>query len=112
MCQILPLYGLTLERNEYCVIWRDHNFLGHNKISNFLVDAKLFLNKNVNLNVFIESRIEKALELIRRKKYNKIILISDVGLDLSGKKFVEIARKILGFDVMVLFFSTSKNNLQ
>ena len=41
---------------------------------------------------------------------NKIILITSVGMDLSGKKFVEIARKILGFDVVVLFFSSNRSN--
>ena len=41
---------------------------------------------------------------------DKIILISNIGLDLSGKKFVEIARKILGFDVVVLFFSQNQKH--
>ena len=62
------------------------------------------------MNSYFESSIEKALELIQRKKYNKIILISNIGLDLSGKRFVEIARKILGFNVMVLFYSKNKNH--
>ena len=63
------------------------------------------------MNAYFESSIEKALEIIKRKKYNKIILISNVGLDLSGKRFVEIARYILGFNVAVLFFSSNKNHL-
>ena len=62
------------------------------------------------MNAFFVDSIEKGLEIIQRKRYNKIILISNIGLDLSGKKFVEVARKILGFDVMVLFFSNDKNN--
>ena len=109
--QMLPLYGLTLKRNEYFVIWRDPNFVGDNQYSIFLKNAKMYLYKNENINVFIESCTEKALDLIQRKKFNKIILISSVGLDLSGKTFVETARKILGFDVMVLFFSANKSHL-
>ena len=40
-----------------------------------------------------------------------MILISSTGLDLSGKKFVETARKILGFDIVVLFFSRNEDHL-
>jgi hypothetical protein len=103
--QMLPLYGLTLKRNEYFVVWRDPNFVGDNPHYKYLNDAKMILYKKYNINVYIESSTEKALELINKKRYNKIILISSIGLDLSGKKFVEVARKILGFDVVVLFFS-------
>ena len=109
--QMLPLYGLTLKRNEYFVIWRDPNFVGKNDYTDYLINAKMILYKNEKINVYIESCTEKALELINRKKYNKIILISSIGLDLSGKKFVETARKILGFNVMVLFFSVNKQHL-
>jgi hypothetical protein len=106
------LYGLTLKRNEYFVIWRDPNFVGKNDYTDYLINAKMILYKNEKINVYIESCTEKALELIKRKKHNKIILISSIGLDLSGKKFVETARKILGFDVMVLFFSSNKEHLK
>ena len=110
MDQILPLFGLTFKRNEYLVIWRDNHFKGENKFSNFLKDRKLFIYEYAKMNVYFENSIEKALEIIKRKKYNKIILISNIGLDLSGKKFVETARKILGFNVMVLFFSVNQNH--
>jgi hypothetical protein len=72
----------------------------------------MYLYKNENINVYIESTTEKALELIKKKKFNKIILISSIGKDLSGKRFVEIARKILGFEVMVLFFSANNDHLK
>ena len=109
---MLPLYGLTLKRNEYFVVWRDPNFVGENHHYKYLNNAKMILYKNENINVYIESSTEKALELIERKKYNKIILISSIGLDLGGKTFVETARKILGFDVMVLFFSANSKHLK
>ena len=111
MDQMLPLYGLTLQRNEYFVVWRDNHFGKKDyKLSQYLAQRKLFLNKTAKMNVYFENSIEDALRIIARKKYNKIILISNIGLDLSGKKFVEIARKILGFDVVVLFFSANKNH--
>ena len=109
--QILPLYGLTFKRNEYLIIWRDSHFKGANEFDKFLEEQKLFIYEYSKMNACFESGIEKALELIQRKKYNKIILISNIGLDLSGKRFVEIARKILGFNVMVLFYSKNKSHL-
>ena len=109
--QILPLYGLTFKRNEYLIIWRDSHFKGANELDKFLEEQKLFIYEYAKMNAYFESSIEKALELIQRKKYNKIILISNIGLDLSGKRFVEIARKILGFNVMVLFYSKNKSHL-
>jgi hypothetical protein len=71
----------------------------------------MFIYKEAKLNVFFESNTEKALELIKRKKYNKIILISSCQGEV-GKKFVDLARKILGFNVVVLFYSANENNLK
>ena len=109
--QILTLYGLTFKRNKYLIIWRDPHFEGSSMFYEFLEEQKLFIYEYAKMNAYFESSIEKALELIQRKKYNKIILISNIGLDLSGKRFVEIARKILGFNVMVLFYSKNKSHL-
>ena len=109
--QILPLYGLTFKRNEYLIVWRDPHFLRANDYYEFLEKNKLFIYENTQFNIYCENYIEKALELIDRKKYNKIILISNIGLDLSGKRFVEIARKILGFNVIILFLSNNKTHL-
>ena len=103
--QILPLYGLTFRRNEYFVVWRDNHFKGNNEYSEYLKERKLFIFEYAKMNAYLEDSLEKALEIIKRKKYNKIILISNIGLDKAGKKFVEVARKILGFNVVVLFFS-------
>ena len=112
MEQILPLYGLTFKRNEYFVIWRDNHFKGDNEYSEFLKVRKLFIYEFAKMNAYFESSLERALEIIKRKRNNKIILISNIGLDLAGKKFVEVARKILGFNVMVLFFSANRNHLK
>ena len=112
MEQILPLYGLTFKRNEYFVIWRDNHFKGDNDYSEFLKVRKLFIYEYAKMNAYFESSLERALEIIKRKRNNKIILISNIGLDLAGKKFVEVARKILGFNVMVLFISANRNHLK
>ena len=109
--QMLPLYGLTFKRNEYFVLWRDPNFGVKNSFSNYLKERQLFIYQYAKMNAYFESSTEKALEIIKTKKFNKIILISSIGLDLSGKKFVEIARGILGFNVVVLFFSQNQKHL-
>ena len=49
--------------------------------------------------------------MIWRKRFNKIILITNVGKNLEGKKFVNKVRKILEFNVMVLFFTDNLNHL-
>ena len=110
MSQILPLYGLTFRRNEYFIIWRDGNFKGKNEWSEYLKQRKMFIYKEAKMNVFFENNTEKAIELIKRKKYNKVILISSCQ-GTVGKKFVDIVRKILGFDIVVLFYSANQDNL-
>ena len=111
MDQILALYGLTLKRSEYFVIWRDPGFSLNNQFSKLLQSKIKILNQVVQMNIYYMGTTEKALELISRKKYNKIILISNVGNNLSGKSFIEKAREFLGFDAMALFYSRDKGNL-
>ena len=112
--QILPLYSFTLRRNEYFVVFRDPNFIKKNHYSRDLKDIKLrslkFSNK---MNFYFESSTEEALKLIlKKKKKGKVILITSIGRDKSGKRFVEIARRILqSDDLIVLFFSNNTNNL-
>ena len=110
--QILPLYGLTFKRNEYFIIWRDPNFGNESQYSKFLKYQKLFVYKYAKMNIYFETNTESALEIVKKKRFNKIILITSIGLDLSGLKFVEVARGILGFDAVVLFFSQNKDYLK
>ena len=37
--------------------------------------------------------------LVKKKKHNKIILISNVGTDFGGRDFVDAARKIIGKNI-------------
>ena len=110
--QILPIYSLTIKRNEYFILWRDPNFKGKNEYSDYLLERKLYCIEKAKMNIYFESSTEEALKFLQRRKYNKVILITSVGLDLSGKKFIEIARKIFGFDLMVLFFSANQDHLK
>ncbi|MCQ2817093.1 MAG: hypothetical protein MJ252_07495 [archaeon] len=112
LSQILPLYCLTLKRKEYFIVWRDNHFEGQNDYSDFLKERRIFINEKADMNAYFEPSVEGALKLIERKKHNKIILLSNIALDLSGKTFVDVARKILGFNAMALFFSANNNNLK
>jgi hypothetical protein len=117
--QICPFMSFKLQRDEYCIIWRDNNFspkpVYNNKFDaifkQFLKERMEYINKMAKYNVYPCETSEEALNLIRRKKYNKIILISNIGTDYGGKKFIEEARKIIGNEVVVLFNAYSINHL-
>ena len=118
--QICPFLGCSLKRDEYCVIWRDSNFSPNPVYNNKFDDIfKKFLKKRmeyiqelIKFNVYPCETSEEALELVNRKKYNKIILISNAGSDLSGRKFVIDARKIIGNDVIALFLCYNIEHLK
>ena len=104
--QIFPLYTLTLKRNEYFVLFKDHNFDEKNKYFELLEDIKI----SSNINIYYEKYTEDALKFLFKRKYNKIILITSIGDDLSGKRFIDIARKIMGFEIMILFYLDNRDN--
>ena len=117
--QICPFIGAKLKRKEYCVIWRDNNFSSKPVYNNefdeifkkFLKERMNYIEQYAELNIYPFETTKEALELIKRKKYNKIILISNVGTDLGGKAFIEEARKILDNDVLVLFLAYNTAHL-
>ena len=55
--------------------------------------------------------VDEALNIIKRKKYNKVILISNVGIVDEAKKFIEDVRRILKFNVIVLFYTSNLSHL-
>ena len=118
--QICPILGFKLKRDEYCIIWRDNNFskdpVYNNKFDetfkNYLGNLLEKISQKAKFNIYPCSTSEKALKLIKRKKYNKIILISNIGTDYGGRKFVEEARKILNNNVIVMFSAYSINHLK
>lgn len=117
--QICPFVSIRFRREEYCVIWRDDNFsekaVYNNKFDEifkkFLKERMKYIEQTSKFNIYPCKTTEEALNLVRRKKYNKIILLSNVGPDFGGKKFVDAARKIIGNDVMVLFLAYNIKHL-
>ena len=117
--QICSFIGATLERDEFCVIWRDPNFSKEpvynndldEKYKKFLKERIIYIEQLARFNIYPFETSDEALKLIERKKYNKIILISNIGHDKSGKKFIEDARKILKSEVIALFLSYNESHL-
>ena len=108
--QIFPLYIFTLKRNEYFILYRDPNFLVKNKYSDFLKSTQKLSYQCMNsTNIYFEASTEESLKFLFKRKNQKVILITSIRLDYSGKRFVEIARKIYGFNLLVIFFSSVKN---
>ena len=118
--QICTFIGCTLKREEFCVIWRDTNFSENPVYNNefdeifkkFLKNRMDYIKKEIKFNVYPCETSEEALKLIKRKKYNKIILISNVGNDLKEKEFISEARKIIGSDIIALFLCYNIQHLK
>ena len=108
--QVCPLFSFKLKRNEYCIIWRDDNYAPNGvyyndydlKFKKFLDEMKSQAGK---YNLYPCKTTKDALSLVERKKYNKIILISNVGKNNEGKTFIEKAREIINSDVIALFIA-------
>ena len=117
--QICPFMSAKLKRVEYCVIWRDNNFstqpVYNNKFDqifkSFLKERLKYINQYSKYNIYACETSEEALKLVNRKKYNKIILISNVGTDFGGKKFIDDARKIIGNNVIALFLAYKSSHI-
>ena len=103
------IYKISLKKNDYYVVWRDPHFAKelHNKYTEYLDERKLFCIEKANMNIYSLTSTEKALKFIlnRKEENDKIIFITNIGKDKSGKRFIEIVRKIYNFDIIVLFYS-------
>ena len=113
--QICPFIGAKLKRVEFCCVWRDTNFskkIFYKAFKDYIAERMKFIEQYAEFNIYPCETSEEALKLIKRKKYNKIILLSNIGQDLGGKKFVDEARKIIKNDVIVLFSAYDEDHLE
>ena len=117
--QILPLLSVTVERVKYLIVWRDNNFnkFNPNNYSHFEqmlaynYEIKNYASFNLKTKIYYFNESNEALELIKRKKYNKIILITN-GKN-NGFQFIENARKIIGNNTIAMITSfIAKNHLK
>jgi len=116
--QILPLYAITMKRSDYLIIWRDYNFDTKNpnnyedeyfkEMLIFNEEIKKFSQREVDSKVYYIKTSEESLSLIKRKKYNKIILITNGNNE--AKKYIEDARKIIGANCIALVSAYQPGN--
>ena len=115
LTQIFPFLSVKLQRNEYCIIWRDNNF--DNESINNIFDKGLKeiinrINKITKYNIYYCKTTEDALSLIKRKQYNKLILISSIDRIEETKNFIFSTRKIIGNDIIVLLIDNDIHHLE
>ena len=106
--QMIPIYGIVLRRVEYLIIWRDNNFDENNpnNYENYKImlefnnEMKNFAYREINTKIYYVKSTEEGLKLIDRKKYNKIIIITNGGN--NGEQYIKEARKIIGGNTLAL----------
>lgn len=101
--QILPLYGITFIRVEYLVLWRDYNFNSQNpnnyknKVFTVMKEFHSKLNKllfnELNCKIYFVSNDEDGIKLLKLKKYNKVIVITNG--NYKAKDFIKKTRDII-----------------
>ena len=116
--QILPLYVITMKRCEYLIIWRDYNFDLNNpnnyddkqfkKMVKFNEKIKKFSAREVDSKVYYVKTSEEGLKLIKKKKYNKIIIITNG--NNNAKEYITDARKIIGANCIALVSAFDPSN--
>ena len=104
--------NIKINRNEYYVLWRDPNFEKNIFDSYGLRQRSLYCIEEANLAIHRISSTEKALKFVSKRMKDKIIFITSIGKDLSGKRFIEIIREMYGFNIIVLFYSKSTSHLE
>ena len=90
------------------IVWRDNNFNPSNpngydyfdEMLEFNLKIKKYASFNLKTKIYYFYDSDNALNFIERKKYNKIILISNGGNDGIG--FINNARKIIGSNTISL----------
>ena len=102
------MLNVTLERVEFLIIWRDNNFEISNpngytqfqEMYDFNHRIKKYAAFSLKTKIYYFNESDEALNFIRRKKYNKIILIANGGNDGIG--FINNARKIIRSNTIAL----------
>ena len=111
--QILPLYTITLKRSEYYCLWKDYHFTHQTEFTKHALHVQNIAKQLLGINLYGVGEIDEALEIIKRKKYNKVIIMSNVGDNVEiAKQFIKDIREILQFNVVILFFTSKSRHSQ
>ena len=92
-------------------MWKDYHFTHKTKYSEHALHTKNLAKQLLGINMYGVGEVDDALKIIKRKKYNKVILLSNVGIVDQAKKFIEDVRSILKFNVIVLFYTSKLSHL-
>ena len=109
--QILPLYSITLKRSEYYCLWKDYHFTHQTVFTKHALHVQNIAKQLLGINVYGVGEIDEALEIIKRKRFNKVIIISNIGNNVDiAKQFIKDIREILKFNVVILFFTSKASH--
>ena len=84
------------------ILWKDEH-LDNSENSRYMKE----LSEKMQVNVYSRKSLEESMEVVRLKRKNVIKLITNGGANLSGKKLIEEARKVIGSDFVCLVFAMS-----
>ena len=102
---------ITIKRNEYYALWNNPSFKEKRNFKNgSLATLRNFCIEEANMVIYCISSIEDTLEFVKKRLNDKIIFITNIGEDYSGKRLIEIIREIYGFNIIVLFYSFGTNH--
>lgn len=89
--QLFPCCSVSIKRKDYYILLKNENVQNSEN-----ADYMKQLSKKMEIDVYSESSVNGALEIIRTKKFAKIKLITNGGINLTGKSLIEQTRKIAG----------------
>lgn len=104
------IMDINLKRNEYYILWRDPCFKEKNEYYYDLQSIISFCFEEVNMTVYCIESTELALKFLKDRIKDKIIFITSIEKNKQGKRFIEIVRKIYGFNIIVLFYSNNRDH--
>lgn len=88
-------------RTDYFILWKDEN-IENNENTNYMKE----LSREIQVNIYFKRQLDDAINLINLKKLNRIKLITNGGAQLTGKKLIEEARKIIKSNFVCLVFAS------
>lgn len=99
--QIIPICSFIVMRTDYFILWKDEN-IENNENTNYMKE----LSREIQVNIYFKRQLDDAINLINLKKLNRIKLITNGGAQLTGKKLIEEARKIIKSNFVCLVFAS------
>lgn len=111
--QVVPICSFKIMRADHLILWKDDN------IHNFENSKYLkYLSEKMQMNVYHTSSNEEGLKIAKRKKNNRIKLITNAGIkapdqvDTPGKMFIDGVRNLVHSNFICLVFANSLGHIE